>query len=99
MVGGGVTQGVEELSAAMRVAPALGVHAFHVVAHVQKLCPFLSRGGGGFGGAGDMGLSAVRELELWSLAAIRACNEQHVIYSQLATPVSVGDGGCGRFVD
>src|SRR5882757_3029714 len=76
-----VAQSVEELSAAMRMPPALGVDTFHVVAQVQELGPLFSAGIGWFGGAGDMCLSAVREFELRSLATIRACNEQHGIFS------------------
>src|ERR1700726_2784190 len=84
MVGGRVAHRVEELPAAVRVSPALGIQPLGVVAHVQEPGPFLRVGRGWLGRACDVGLSAVREFELRALATIGTCNEEHEI-SQWAT--------------
>src|SRR5262249_28029493 len=76
--------GVEEFSAAVRVPPPLGEQALCVVAHVQEPCPLLDVGFRRLRGAGNVGLSAVRELDLRAFATVGACAEQHSI-SQCAT--------------
>src|ERR1700754_5175678 len=70
MIGRRVANGIEELSAAMRVPPAFGVQPFDVVAQIQKLGPFGCGRVRRLGGTDDVRLSAMRELELRALAAI-----------------------------
>src|ERR1700737_2297717 len=84
MIGGRVAHRVEELPTAVGMSPPLGVQPLDVVAHVQEPGPFLRVGSGRLCGARYVGLSAMRELELRTLATIGACNEQHEI-SQWAT--------------
>ena len=73
----GVAQRVEEASAAARVAPALGVHAPGVVAHVEVVGPVLRVDLARPGGAGDVRLAAVDELRLRALAAVRTADQEH----------------------
>ena len=77
MIGGGVAQRIEESAAAARVAPALGMHALDVVAHVQKIGPGLIVEVRGPGRPRDVRLAAVGEFDLGPLAAIGAGDEQH----------------------
>jgi len=77
MVRGGIAQRIEEPATAMSVAPALGVDAALVVTQVEKTGPLLRARLGRLAWTGDMCLPAVDELELRTLAAVRALDEQH----------------------
>src|SRR5271166_3222544 len=77
MIGGRVAQRVEKTPAAARMAPALGVDALGVVAHVQELRPRLIIQLRGLSGPRQVGLAAIREFDFRALTAVGAVNEQH----------------------
>jgi len=70
VIRGGVAQGVEEAAAAAGVAPAFGVQAFEVGAHVEKVGPCLVVELGRPFGARQMSFAAVGELEFGAFTAV-----------------------------
>src|SRR6185437_6403339 len=85
MIVGGIAQGVEESPAAVRVAPALRMHALAVLAPIEELGPLLVAALGRLARPGDMRLPAVDELELGAHAAVRTVDQQHGAGSLNAT--------------
>src|ERR1700712_5939012 len=61
----------------MDVAPALGMHALLIVAHIEESSPILLAQCGGVLGPRDMRVSAIAEFQFRALAAIGAGNEKH----------------------
>jgi hypothetical protein len=82
MIRGGVAQRVEKAAAAASMAPAFGIHALHVGAHVQKIGPRLIVEFRGIGGPHQMRLTAVGEFEFGPLAAVGTVDEQHALEAQ-----------------
>src|SRR5450631_2719896 len=93
MVGRGVAQGVEKPSAAARMAPAFGIRALGIGAHVQELRPRLIVELRGMVRAREVCLTAVAELDFRALTAVGAGDEQH------RECRSMSHGGCRGFID
>ena len=82
----GVAQRVEPAPAAVRMEPALGMHALRVGAQEQVLAPRpASSSVAGIRRPGDVRLAAVAELDLGARAALGAANQQHAPPPQCAT--------------
>src|SRR6202011_4653984 len=93
MIRGRVAQRIEELPAAARMAPTLGIHALGIGAHVQKFRPRLIVELRGLMRTCQVRLTAMVEFDFWAFTAVGADNEQHWKSG------SVGDGGGRGLVD
>src|SRR5579863_1007556 len=84
MVGGRVAQSVEEPPAAARMAPAFGIDALGIGAHVQKLGPRSIVQLRGLAGPREVRLTAVGEFDFRAFTTVGADNEQHRIFRSVS---------------
>src|SRR5580700_3405680 len=97
MIRGRIAQRIEELSAAVRVAPTLGMDAFDVAAHVQEFRPCLIVKIGRLRRPYQVGLSAMSKFDFRAIPAVGAWNEQHgVIFNAPRRLPRLRRSGCRR---